>query len=305
MFALASLVSQLQKCYNARMTSYEAYSPVLRQAMAQGLVLPEAAQKAGWLMRHGLHAEQALIGTGLLSAERYKEMLLATEDQENAVLHSEARRAQEHEESALAIRSIIRMIFAEAEERQVDIMTWEEQGDEVALLLGARRQEPFLEIPSALLSALIARLDREATDRGWCLERTRVSGHVCVVLRRISSETAQNEHPMGWMAQLRAFEEHPEGMLVAVQPDAVMERRLSKLAERLSAEERAPAPLLFSVASSEEHEEALHTALLGMPVMVLTDEDRDYASLKEMEIPVRVIKNRSTTEGHQWEVYDQ
>lgn len=278
---------------------------LLTRAQEHRFLSPTAAQRVLSLLDHGLHLEQGLLGTGLLTREQYRLIFqeatgstwepfvvrsdMTPEDRWRAVRHArDVLRALERSADGTMHTVTSHTVHAYPSE-------W------------SRHEKRHHRVESFVESALLMRLARRARFLGYRVEMfPSGNGHV-LHLERVSQE----DHAREWMASLQSFLDEPTGILLIRCPDMSMENWIQThlpRAESTGAWREARQPISVNLSEPQAAEYIEHAALMDQPTVVIQHERPQEARLNwqdfaQQGIPVRVIQSESSPAGRAWSSY--
>jgi len=265
------------------MTNASFVESCLNACVENGFLTRLAARRAEELCAHGLHLEQALLGTGLLSREEYGsvvEKILAL-PMSSLPLPSDfcAPKGFTQEDA-----SNLRVWPLEKKGRVWRVGYAEAWNEEAHKEMESRAKEHAWEIEPVVI--LFSDWRRVAQER---------------VSEEPSVRSSQEEHPRAWMQNVHAFFAHPDGALVFVGASEAFHEAKNEWLAAQTEEDREEAEACLS--STEEGTElALHRTLAGMPTLACAKKADAWEALRGTSIPIRIIRStRFPKNVHAWE----
>lgn len=278
---------------------------LLTRAQEHRFLSPTAAQRVLSLLDHGLHLEQGLLGTGLLTREQYRLIFQEATGStwEPLVLRSDAA-PEDHWMAIRHAREILRAL-----ERSADGIMHTVTSHTVHFYPSewSMDQKRHHRVESFVESALLMRLARRARAFGYRVEVFPSQNGQILHLERIN----QDDHAREWMSSLQSFLDEPSGILLIRRPDASMEDWIQThlpSAESTGAWREARQPISVSLSRPHAAEYIEHAALMEQPMVVIQYERPQEARLNwydfaEQGIPVRIIQSEMSPAGRAWSSY--
>ncbi len=302
---------------------------LLEAAHARGFLTRMAKERALLLIEEGLHPEQALLGTGLLTRSQYGELVKVcfqtnilsldmSETHERSSLRADAWVSKDASLGVPVLRSDVERYFRRHDPLDLSVAWWLEklaahrvtearigleQGQGVVLLGSEQRLEPTLTLSREEVPAVQAWLETGYGSKAWHASREEgLEGDWLTLVSR------QENHPLTSRTTWKTWFARPQGMVFVIQPDAWLLHELSQLSVLQQQTPVFDAPRMTRVVSPNEQERelALHTVFAGCPVCWVDEDARvlqDARPLAKRGIPVRVIRRRPTCCGSAWELY--
>ena len=277
------------------------WSDLLDACQARQWLTAETARKAAWLLESGLHPEQVLLGTGLITLDQFGELV----NEGLVVPHDPG--ACPVTEGPQTTREVLAMLGRVAKEHHAFQIRCLERADHVTV---ACDDHPFAQtvatFPRAVLSALIYRLKRSSGDDGWTLSQQTVGTGRVILLTRTSS-APDRTHPLHWTNQWNLFRTLPRGLLVIVRPDAYIREQVRRWTPSEETDEGTNLMRFEDPQTTEDDERISHAILAHVPAIVTTHRPAEEAPWVshaiQAGIPVRVIRGSLSPHGRQWTAY--